>query len=562
MTVQQASILLSLVQGQDGQAWANGRTGWNKGDLSVCFWDGVLCDPSDQSTVTGIFLPNENYSGTLPTELGSLVSLKELSMPQNQIRGRIPKEISKLPHLETLNLAENEITGTIPPFAAASLSSIDLSHNLLAGTLDPNIGTAHKALKEIDIVHNKLTGPIPDSFSSAKYIDTISLSENRFSGTLPVTLGSAPNLRYLYLDNNFLMGTIPPEIVNQDSPLEELWLQENLLSGTIPAAIADLKHLFNFYIDGNKFTGSVPQQLCRKEINADFFEGIADDDEIRNYCDSIACESGFVSFEGVFPCSPCDESYFNPYLGRVGECIDMREDDILDDIYESAKGQDWLGGVNWQAKGIPKCSLTGITCDDNENIIGINLKGKGLRGIIPESIGFLRFLESLDLSDNELTGFIPSDLRWAPLEFLDITGNEFRGILPHELCRKDGINGNGENGAYECDKIACKSGFMSETGRESDGIKCTKCKDGATSYIGSKHCYASTARNGDYDAKTSHILSLLVLFFKFILITGTVALAVFIVVKIRKRLKESTPVMRRIPQNEDEGFSPAGRSIT
>lgn len=134
MTVDQASILLSLVQGQDGQVWASGRTGWNKGDLSVCFWDGVLCDPNDQSTVTGIFIPGGSYSGTLPTELGTLLTLKELSMPQNQLRGRIPSEIAKLPHLETINLAENEITGTILAFASPALASVDLSHNLLAGT--------------------------------------------------------------------------------------------------------------------------------------------------------------------------------------------------------------------------------------------------------------------------------------------------------------------------------------------------------------------------------------------------------------------------------------------
>ena len=281
---------------------------------SVCFWDGVLCDPNDQSTVTGIFIPGGSYSGTLPTELGTLLTLKELSMPQNQLRGRIPSEIAKLPHLETINLAENEITGTIPAFASPALASVDLSHNLLAGTLDPKIGITHKTLTDFDVVHNKLSGPIPETFAYAERLDTLSLSENRFSGTLPSSLGATKQLRYLYLDNNFLMGTIPPEIARQTSPLEELWLQENLLSGTIPAAIADLKGLFNFYVDGNKFTGSVPEQLCRKELNEDFFEGIDKSD--RNYCDSIACQPGFVAAEGVYPCSECNDSYFNPYLGR------------------------------------------------------------------------------------------------------------------------------------------------------------------------------------------------------------------------------------------------------
>ena len=47
---------------------------------------------------------------------------------------------------------------------------------------------------------------------------------------------------------------------------------------------------------------------------------------------------------------------------------------------------------------------------------------------MPEVIGFLRFLEHLDLSVNELTGHLPSDLRWTPLETLKISGNKLKGI--------------------------------------------------------------------------------------------------------------------------------------
>lgn len=463
----------------------------------MCFWDGILCDPNDQATVTGVFMPGSGYSGTLPTMLGALQTLKEISMPQNEIRGRIPTEIAGLPHLETLNLAENEVTGSIPAFLSRSLGSVDLSQNLLAGTLDPQLGVTHRTLTDWDVTHNKISGLVPASFGTADRLDTLALSENRFSGTLPASLGTARNLKYLYLDNNFLMGTIPPEIARQNSPLEELWLQENLLSGTIPAAIADLKQLFNFYIDGNKFTGSVPKQLCREEINADFFEAVTDDeDQDRNFCDSIACEPGFVSYEGLFPCSQCEEEYFNPYLGRVGQCIDLKEDDILDDFYEAARGEDWVGGVNWQVAGIPKCKMTGISCDANDNIVGIDLKDKGLRGTIPESIGFLQFLERLDLSDNSLTGFLPSDLRWAPLEFLDVTGNDMRGIVPTELCKKEGINGNGMGGAFGCDVIVCPMGSYSNMGRAVGGSRCVPCKSG-TSYLGSKVCYKNDAPSID-----------------------------------------------------------------
>ena len=131
------------------------------------------------------------------------------------------------------------------------------------------------------------------------------------------------------------MGYIPSTIARFSSPLAELWLQDNLLSGTIPSLTADMTELFNFYIDGNKFTGTVPKELCRKSMNADFFEGVED---VSDYCQSIACPEGYVSKYGTYPCELCHNKYFNPYLGRVGECIDMNQHNILQTLYNATDG--------------------------------------------------------------------------------------------------------------------------------------------------------------------------------------------------------------------------------
>ena len=59
-----------------------------------------------------------------------------------------------------------------------------------------------------------------------------------------------------------------------------------------------------------------------------------------------------------------------------------------------------------------------MSYDDSQNVIALNLKDVGLSGTITEQVGILRHLEHLDVSDNFLTDFGPSDLRWAPLETL------------------------------------------------------------------------------------------------------------------------------------------------
>lgn len=337
-------------------------------------------------------------------------------------------------------------------------------------------------MTDIDLSDNDLSGFIPDSLSFMTMLDEISLSSNKFSGTIPVSIGYLRSLRYLYLNNNQLMGYIPSTIARFSSPLAELWLQDNLLSGTIPSLTADMTELFNFYIDGNKFTGTVPKELCRKSMNADFFEGVED---VSDYCQSIACPEGYVSKYGTYPCELCHNKYFNPYLGRVGECIDMDQRDILQTLYDATDGDNWKAMTrhDWVRESRYYCSFSGVICDNSQNIIALDLSNRGLRGTIPEELGFLRYLQHLDLSDNYLTGFLPSDLQWAPLEKLDVSGNNLQGLVPPSLCLKDGINGNGENGLYDCNNIACTASSYSSTGYGD----CKPCVYSQNS-LGSKHC--------------------------------------------------------------------------
>ena len=140
-------------------------------------------------------------------------------------------------------------------------------------------------------------------------------------------------------------------------------------------------------------------------------------------------------------------------------------------------------------EGTSYCDLEGITCGNHGNIIAIELKGKGLRGTIPEEIGFLRYLERLDLSDNYLVGYLPPDLRWAPLQYLDVSRNKIKGIIPKSLCTKEGINGNGNNGEFDCDLIQCSPQHYSPDGRSTEKHKCKPCPHGkGTPFIGSKKC--------------------------------------------------------------------------
>jgi hypothetical protein len=61
-----------------------------------------------------LYLDDNSFWGTIPTELQGLQNLRELSLFENQLTGTVPTELGVLFKLEVLALNANNIGGTIP----------------------------------------------------------------------------------------------------------------------------------------------------------------------------------------------------------------------------------------------------------------------------------------------------------------------------------------------------------------------------------------------------------------------------------------------------------------
>lgn len=518
-------ILLKFIQGDDGKKWTENRRGWSK-EVPVCNWEGIGCnDSKDPNEITDIDLSDTSLLAYIP-DLSQLKNLVQVDLSENFIMGTIPVGFAKLPNLEYVDLSENQLTGTIPIFKSALLKSMNLGYNRLNGTLNEEIGSLHPVMTDLDVMRNKLSGPIPESLSRSKKLVGLSLSQNSFTGTIPSGFGYIFSLKFLYLDENQLVGTIPPSMAREGSILEELWLQNNILSGTIPAQLSILRNLVNLYVDGNKLTGTVPVDLCRENLNADFFEYVIGE-EHRDYCNSISCPADTYSLRGIYPCFACSPdnntsivSYFSPYLGKTTSCFDMNQRDILLKLFQDTGGpESWSKEENWDVENSFLCSFIGITCDVNNHVVAIDLPNMGLKGTIPQEIGFLKYLTRLDLSNNQLTGFLPSDLRFAPLNYLDISGNFIKGIVPPMLCLKAGINGNGNEGDYNCANIACPTGTFSNTGRrtsEATEKECITCSH--QEFLASKSCGSQSSYSFSEGYKVMDQFVIFVLFCAMILV--------------------------------------------
>jgi hypothetical protein len=82
------------------------------------------------------------------------------------------------------------------------------------------------------------------------------------------------------------------------------------------------------------------------------------------------------------------------------------------------------------------CLLSAADCGGGTQLLGLNLRGQGFQGHIPEMHNgtIPEHLRSLDLADNMLSGTLPTSIgRLSSLTQLRIYGNRLIGLLPSEL---------------------------------------------------------------------------------------------------------------------------------
>ena len=131
-----------LLGGKDALR-GTGTLNWDTG-TAIGSWDGVTTGGTP-ARVIKVELDDEDLTGTIPADLGSLSELTHLDLSDNSFTGDIPSELGHLDNLEEVRLSDNSLTGCIPDglkdVTTNDLSSLGLLYCPLSPSA-PSGGTA------------------------------------------------------------------------------------------------------------------------------------------------------------------------------------------------------------------------------------------------------------------------------------------------------------------------------------------------------------------------------------------------------------------------------------
>eukprot|EP00026_Physarum_polycephalum_P000783 Phypoly_transcript_00784.p1 GENE.Phypoly_transcript_00784~~Phypoly_transcript_00784.p1 ORF type:complete len:1126 (+),score=166.43 Phypoly_transcript_00784:12-3389(+) len=219
---------------------------------------------------------NDNKLLRVPPEIGRLHSLTELRLDSNELSA-IPAEICNLASLTVLDISLNKIL-IFPPNLShlTSLTKLDASNNKFA--IFP--ASLPKSLTSIDVSHNMISGQVPPS---SVVMNCLDLQEIKLDGNtiqlLPEEMGLLQKLEVFTASNNELI-TLPPSL-GQCTSLRILEVENNRID-YLPPEVSTMK-LESLKVGNNAFF-NIPNSVVKKGPKAviKYFEEFQQ--ENRNCC--------------------------------------------------------------------------------------------------------------------------------------------------------------------------------------------------------------------------------------------------------------------------------------
>ncbi|KFB47900.1 AGAP011187-PA-like protein [Anopheles sinensis] len=322
-----------------------------------------------------------------PESFRGLTELKRLDLADNNIWSLPTDVFCPLFSLRHLNLTRNRLTdisqlgfsdwgnGPTAPGKACNtgLEVLDLSHNDLLALPDNGLSSL-RSLNVLMLQDNLLTSLADRSFVGLGSLKVLNMSSNKLVALPPETFQSPRELRQIYLQNNSLSVLAPGLLEGLDrleildlshNELTSEWINRDTFAGLKRLVVLEISHNALTKIDRHVFRELYSLQILNLEANA--IESIADNafSDLKNLVALTLSHNRLKRIE---------QHHFSELY-------------VLNQLYIESNAIE---------------SIHGRALENLTNLNDLNLNDNRLTEI-PEGLGKLRFLKSLDLGKNRIS---------------------------------------------------------------------------------------------------------------------------------------------------------------
>lgn len=313
-----------------------------------------------------------------------------------------------------------------------SLETLDISGNRFNKHVAHNWFWDVTSLKHLDISYCQLHGRFPDELGNMTSMITLRMSGNNdILGMIPSNLNNLCNLEELSLFEIKINGSIAEFFERlpdcSRSKLRTLSLPMSNLTGSLPAKLEPFSNLTWLDLGDNNLTGPVPMwigeltKLTDLELSSNNLDGIMNEEHL----------SGLVSLERLFLTGNSIAIVVNSTWVPSFSLTELE----LRSCILGPKFPMWL---RWQTR-IFNLDISNTSISDkvpdwfwkmSSSVYSLNIRNNQISGFLPSTMEFMA-AEAMDFSYNQFSGPIPK----LPVNLtnLDLSRNRLSGPLPAEF---------------------------------------------------------------------------------------------------------------------------------
>jgi hypothetical protein len=399
-----------------------------------------------------------SYPGNgIPNNGSCLKNMTYFVTFHTNLEGTLPLDLSPMPKLNVFSIGSCNFDGPLPKVWPRSISKIVMHSNFFTGHIGPDQFSSLPSLFQLSISSNALTGTWEKAtnvtWECAKGLLYFQIHANLFHGPIFPLVVQFPNLRVLTLGNNSFTGNVMTPETSEAvrcpwCSMTMMFLRLNQFDGALPPYLFTSQPFVNdsnsegsvityhsamsiFFIDDNYFSGQISPFVHESNTSVFLCSNVAEHPNIQVRL-NVSSITAFRVAANLF--SGLAESFF--YLPIVDTLIfDSNSfSGTLPNVLFSEVLEDFSAAYNQFTGDLPSVILQkpklSIVLVNSNKFIGDIYK-------VISSAPLLKSLDTIDLSENNLSGFIPWELlrdRMPRLRVFAAATNCISSPLTSDIC--------------------------------------------------------------------------------------------------------------------------------